>query len=451
MTIRIPNSRSLLLLLFSTLLLSSCITVDKTIGSNLIPTDQDLTLHTAIFALPVDSRPTDSLQMNNHFFIFDRYLPFLFGACYDPLFGLTEAGTVFQFVPTTPYSYGDDPVPVSLTLTLVRQKHIVLSENQASIPQNVFVHEVYTELTHKSAYNNSLEPQDWNSLPISQPGQIYFGTDTLRISLSLDFARELLTATQKERDSLSIFVKRYKGLYIRTETPNTDINSGRLNFIHDASMTLKYTLDGADSTVNYICGENYFYLRLFNTVTHSRSSLDSHSTQNIYYQGLAGHKPYIDFVALTQDIQAWAEQSQIDTKKLLLSRAEMVFSYDSETDYTVIDQYPSVLYPFTRRYADSTSYFMPVENVYALHSDGNINRSKSQYSMNITSYLQFLLMKASVTERDNAWLMETARYDDQTTQTQMYHYVSDSYPLATFKGTATESKPYLKITYSVLK
>ena len=442
------HSCSLLLLIF-TIFLSSCVNIDKTLGENLIPTDQDLTLHTATFDLPLDSRLSDSLFSNNYF-IYDSEMPFLFGACYDRKFGLTEAGSVFQFFPISFFSYGDDPEPVSLTLTVWRQGNIILDEGQRTIPQNIFVHEVNTDITYPNAYNNSLKPQDWNNVPVSNPGQIYFGTDTLRIALSLDFARELLSATQEERDTIRLFLKRFKGLYLRTETPALFPNSGRINLAHDIEMTLKYTANGGDSTLTYFCGYQSL-VKAFNTITHSQASLDLDPSEVIYYQGMAGYKPYINFVALTQKIQTWAQQAQIDTKKILLSRAELVLSYDSEVDYTEINKYPSALYPFTRRFTDSTSYYMPIDNIYTTSLLGAINRSKSHYSMNITSYLQSLLKKEQVTERDNAWLMEPTTYSESTSGAMIYLYNSYSYPLAAFKGTATDTKPYLKITYSILK
>ena len=436
------------MLLLSSTLFFSCITVDHTLGDNLIPSDQDLSLNMATFDLPIDSRLTDSLSSNNFFFSYDDNIPFLFGACFDPLFGLTETGSVFQFFPATAFSYGENPEPTSLTLYVFKQNSIVLDETQASIPQNVFVHKTLTPLTHKNAYNNSFGPEDWNSAPISQPGQVYFGSDTLAISLSLDYARELLTATQEEKDSIHLFVQRFKGLYLRTETMDARNHAGRINLAGNISMTLKYKLDGADSTLSYFCGS---YVKTINTITHSRSSIAQLSLDNVYYQGFAGFKPYINMVSLTQAIRTWAEQSQIDIKKILLSRAEIVLSYDPTIDYTMINQYPSVLYPFTRRHTDSTSFYLPIDNVYASNADGIINRSNYQYSMIITSFLQSLLKKEAITEQDNVWLMETIEYYDDNTGYRTFLYNTYSYPLATFKGVTSNAKPYLKITYSILK
>ena len=448
MMLRVPIFSSVLLL-FSTLLLYSCITIDKTMGENLIPADQDLTLNLATFDLPIDSRLIDSLPTNNHYFAYDIGMPLLFGACYDPLFGLTEAGTAFQFFPYNSFSYGDNPEPISLTLTLIRSKNIVLDQGQLSIPQNIFVHEINTEFSYKNAYNNSLLPDDWDHVPVSQHGQLYFGGDTVTVALSLDFARKLLTTTQEEKDSALLFVKRFKGLYLRSELPDEGINKGRLNFVDFAYMSLRYSLEGADSIVTYVGGSSYGYA--FNSIRHSRAVVDPHPSQHIYYQGFAGYKPYIDFVAMTQKIRLWAEQSKIDLKQLLLSRAEVILSYDPNIDYTSIDQYPLMLYPYVRNHSDTTSYYLPINDVYAANANGSINRSKYQYSMNITSYLQSLLKKEQVTEQDNTWLMETANYEDPNYGTISYLFSATTYPLATFKGTATDAKPVLKITYSVLK
>ena len=440
-------------LLLSTLTLCSCITIDKTLGNNFIPTDQDLTLLSATFDLPVFSKPTDSLQTSNHFFIYDSDMPFFFGACRDPLFGLTEAGTVFQFFPYNAYdsgvSYGDQPEPVSLTLSLYGPSFIVLDQNQISIPQNIFIHEVVSELSYRNAYNNSLLSQDWDPTPVSNPGQLYFGTDTLRISLSLDFARKLLNISQTEKDSSLLFLERFKGLYLKTESAADGIYTGRLNYATSGDIVLRYRTSGAttDSIIYYYAN---YYGYSFHSISHSLATIDPQSPENIYYQGYAGFKPFVDFVTLTKEIRAWAEQSQIDINKLLISRAEMVLSYDPSLDYTIINKYPPVIYPYVRIFTDTTAFYLPVDNIYLSNSDGSINRNNFNYSMNITSYLQSLLKKEEVTEKDNAWLMETTSYVDDYSQTT-FHFSSYTYPQALFKGVASDAKPILKLTYTVLK
>ena len=441
-------------LLLSTVILCSCITIDKTLGNNLIPTDQDLTLYTATFDLPIFSKPSDSLQTNNHYFIYDSEMPFFFGACRDPLFGLTQAGTVFQFFPYNAYgssiAYGDNPEPVSLTLSLYNPVLIVLDQNQISIPQNIFIHEVTSDLSYRSAYNNSLLPQDWNPTPISYPGQLFFGTDTIRISLSLDFAQELLNISQMEKDSTLLFLERFKGLYLRTEPAAEGINTGRLNYATSADMVLRYKSSGAETdSIIYYYTNNYGLS--YHSIIHSQATVNPQSSENIYYQGYAGLKPYVDFVALTKEIKAWAEQSQIEISKLLINRAEMVLYYDPDFDYKVIDRYPPIIYPYTRTFTDTTSYYLPVDNIRASNADGAINRNKFNYSMNITSYLQSLLKKEEVTEKDNTWLMETTTYEDEYSQTIIYHFSSYSYPLALFKGVDSDAKPILNLTYTVLK
>ncbi|MDR2586244.1 MAG: DUF4270 domain-containing protein [Prevotellaceae bacterium] len=441
------------LLPFLTLFLCSCITTDKKLGDYLVPSDQHLILNTTTFDLPIYSRPTDSLQTSN-LFVYESNLTLLFGACQDPIFGLTKAGSVFQFIPWSSFSYGDFPEPVSLTLTLIRstRDNIVLDMNQTTAPQTIFVHEVLTDLSYKYGYNNSLLTQDWEQVPISKPGQLYFGTDTIKVSLSLDFARKLLTATQEERDTASLFKKRFKGLYIQTESPVGGNNAGRINraLLSSAEMVLKYTLDGADSTLYY---SSDYYGHAFNSITHSNAEIDPNSSKNIYYQGFAGIKPYIDFVSLTHSIRTWAEQSQIDVKNLLISRAEVLIAYDPAIDYTKINQYPPLLYPFTRAYTDSTAYYRIIDNIYLSPPEGNvnINRSKYHYSLNITSYLQSLLKKEEVTERDNTWLMETTSTIIDDYGTSMFHHSSSSYPLALLEGTSSDAKPILKLTYTVLK
>jgi hypothetical protein len=47
--------------------------------------------------------------------------------------------------------------------------------------------------------------------------------------------------------------------------------------------------------------------------------------------------------------------------------------------------------------------------------------------------------------------METHTYENQQYNELIHHFSSSTYPLALFKGTATDAKPIIKITYAVLK
>ena len=438
----------------SLIFLPSCIDIDKTLGDHLIPIDQDLTLQSVVFDLPISSIPSDSLPANSFFFPGQNYA-LQFGSCLDPLFGLVEAGSVFQFAPMLPYgtehhySYGEDPQPVSLTLYIIRSSSpTVLDKSQAFIPQNLYVHEVLSDLGYADAYNNSLLPEHWNPIPVSLPGQLYFGSDTATVSLSLDFARELLHANQAERDSTSAFTKRYKGLYLKAEKA-ASLYSGRLNqgdFAY-SFLSLKYTSSGADSTLYYY---PYYYGYNHNTIAHSNAILDPDPVDNIYFQGLAGPKPYIDFVALVSNIRDWAQQQQLEQKKLLITYAEIALSYNNSIDYETINQYPSTLALCTRNHTDSLAYYQFIEDTYYEYSGGTINRSKFQYNFNITHYLQSLLKKDLVTVADNTWLMQVETVTDAYGSTSIF-INNHSYPLAIFEGTATDAKPVIKITYAVLK
>ncbi|MCL2739329.1 MAG: DUF4270 domain-containing protein, partial [Bacteroidales bacterium] len=411
-----------------------------------------LTLQTVVFDLPISSRLSDSLPSNNFFFQGQPY-NMLFGSCFDPVFGLVEVGSVFQFAPYLPYesghsyTYGEDPRPVSLTLYVIRSAPpTVLDKTQAFIPQNLYVHEILSDMSYTDAYNNSLLPEHWNPVPVSRQGQIYFGTDTATVALSLDYARELLQANQAERDSTHVFVKRYKGLYLRTEEA-TSPYGGRLNKgdLMYSRLTLRYTVDGADSTLHY-----YPYYYGHNAISHSGSNLDPHPAENIYFQGLAGPKPYIDFAALMGRIQDWAQQQQIDLKRLLITNAEVTLSYNPSIDYEIIDQYPTSLALCTRVRADTLAYYQLIGDSYFEFAGGIINRSKFRYTFNITNYLQSLLKKNQVTEADNTWLMEVDAVEDMYSGRNLF-VNNYSYPRAVFEGTATDAKPVIKITYTVLK
>jgi hypothetical protein len=129
----------------------------------------------------------------------------------------------------------------------------------------------------------------------------------------------------------------------------------------------------------------------------------------------------------------------------------VVLSYSPSIDYETINRYPSPLALCTHARADTVAFYTFINDTYTESAGGNINRSKFQYSFNITRYLQSLLKKEQVSVADNTWLMEVETVPTDSYGSTAMVINTHSYPLAVFQGTATDSKPVLKISYAILK
>ena len=446
MIIRVLRRISLPLCL--SLLLSSCITIDNSMGQDFIPDDQILSIESATFPLPIYTKSSDSLFTAP---TLGTAGYFLFGSCYDPIFGATHAGAVMQFYPSlSNKEYGEQPEAISLKMTIISGGSTVLDPSQTKIPQNIYVHRVLNKISAKHAYNNALQPEDWDPIPLSQDGQVYFGSDTLVVDLSLDFARELLSVDKEIRETDSAFVQAFKGLYLRTQDAEEIPNSGRLNgaSFNNFWMTLTYRTKDAetDSVVVYVTQS----LNNYNAITHAKTLDDAQAAPKIYFQGLAGAKPYIDFLALKENINSWAQAQNIDPKRILVSQAEIVLPYSPQLSSDELAYSPSFIFPCTREGADTTLRYYPIIDVATEYRGGVINRSQYHYSFIVTRYLQHLLKEDTFTLSPNVWMMGvTIAQDDYGSLS--YHIDNMNYPRLIFEGTASNSPPILKLTYAVLK
>ena len=444
MIIRVLRRISLPLCL--SFLLSSCITIDNSLGQDFIPEDQILSIASATFNLPVSNKASDSL-----FTASTGY--YIYGSCYDPVFGYTHAGSVIQFYPTlVERDYGEQPEPVSLIMTVINSGCTILDASQANIPQNIYVHRMLTDVSVKRAYNNSLQTQDWDATPLSYGGPVFFGSDTLTVNLSLDYARELLNATAEDLKTDSAFVKKFKGIYLRTQEANKIPNSGRLNIstLNDLWLTLTYRTKGADVDSVVLYGSQS--AANYNAITHDQDLDNTTDNQNVYFQGFAGVKPYIDFVSLKENMVSWAQAQNIDPKRLLISRAEIILPYKPELSFDFLAQVPTSLFLCTRQGADTTLRYYPVSDVAAEYAGGAINRSQYHYSFVVTRYVQHLLKTDTFTISPNTWIMDVqAEIDPITGKIVSYPVNNTSYSRMIFKGVASDSPPILKLSYAVLK
>ena len=115
----------------------SCITVDKKVGDDLIPDNQELPVFISEFEIPVQLKSPQPIQTMSEEVS-------AFGAIRTEEFGLVEFATVADVYPSrTGWDFGKDPVVKEIYLLGNVSQLFVADDDQLGIPQQVFVHRTY--------------------------------------------------------------------------------------------------------------------------------------------------------------------------------------------------------------------------------------------------------------------------------------------------------------------
>lgn len=356
----------------------SCITVDKKMGEDMVPGNQSLPVSMAVIDVPVQLKSSQPLQTISS-------TEGTFGAIRTEEYGLVEFATVADIYPTmTGWDFGSDAVVKgAYLLANVSAVYSPLDE-QEGIPQQVFVHRTYKNVDSTTLYNSSFTAADYDPTPLNSGEVMYFGSDSLKIHLDLAYAQEFLTATEDERDTVSLFAKRFKGLLIRTNTPDEGVYGGRENLLNFGMGALYITinfqptweegLSRKDTLVSF----NYGMDNCLNISTYESNKLQTEeAVETLSIEGGAGLKPYINKDDLKQAIETWKAKEGLAGKEIVVAKGALVFPFELPEDLDMTT-YPGSLYPCTRDY-DTTykaTLFYPASDISADGmSLGTLNRS----------------------------------------------------------------------------
>ncbi len=440
--------------IFLITLVTSCIDTDKTTGAGLLPDNHILKIKSYGFDLPVQMKMSDSLQT-----IFSGSV--VVGAYKDPDLGLVEASSAFQIIPSgDSLTFGSNPVPKSFKMYVSVGDKSYFYEKDQFVPQNFRIYTLTKDLDSTVAYNNSVDQSYFNPVQINLGGSTFFGGDSLVMDLSLDYARQILSATKEETDSTNLFVKRFKGLYMSVDALPGSLTGGRFNIIDplDIFFTIEYRHTDAansidkDSTIYFYVSNSRPYVNRFK---HSSQNLVSSDPQNrIYVEGLAGIKPYINFTDVKNQISSWAQWNNIDISKLVIAKAEIRLPYEQPEDFTRMLYFPSQLFLSTREMngttANSIKIYDPLDDISYFESNGAINRSLMYYSIDISAYLQKVLQGKITGESLEAYIAPILQQSDYYTGAVYYYVQNILYGKAVLNGKGMARNPKLILTYTVM-
>lgn len=440
--------------------ISSCITTDKTLGSIYVPSDQDFKIKTAEFDIPVAMKMADSLQAQTYYYAV--------GNNYDPTFGLTSIGFAATVVPSTDsIRWGTDPVLLDAYIEMGKSAISTFVDNQEYIPQNINVYELNFELDSTYAFCNSIKDGMYypNKLNIETP--VYLGGDSLKVRLDRSYIEKFFTLSDEVMDSTLLFIKNIRGLYFTADDPIKGMVGGRINQFDPSSSYLyvKYRSTNAigkrrDTTAIFLIGQDSdYYGYSVQSFKHSSQKFVAdadNKSQNLYYEGLAGVKPFIAANDIKEIISEWADKNNINMANLLITKASLVFPYEFPSDYRILEHYPQSLYPCIRDTNSSgVKKYSPLSAIYDDTFDkGKINRSLLWYKPDISIYLQKLIKKETLKSSDDLWMIAEYEYtySDYYGNSNTYYYADYiNYCFGILEGNGAVDRPKLMITYTVLQ
>ncbi len=448
--------QKLILLLFFTSIVASCITVDKSVGDNYVPEDQLFDVKFADIELPISVNSMDSLQAFSTTYM-------TVGAMRTEEFGLYEVGSMANLAPlsydTTAIRFGDDPQIKRIYLAAPISALSTFVDGQEAIPQDIYVYRTKKAIDSTLVYSSSFTQDFIEEEPLNATASTFFGIDTIKVYLNNEYGAELLSATDEELDSLDLFTQRFKGIYIKSSTP--ELVGGRINLASYASayVHIDYSFQpdeaGAerkDTTISLHFGDYY----CVNTSSYSTKDLETTvNSETLPVEGAAGVKPFISAKLLKSAIDNWALENNIsDTDKIGIISATYHLPFDIPEDFNM-ETYPQYLFPTERIYSDTTGYryySLIVDQYSSGNNLGLQNRSLSEYYGDFSSYIQNLIIKdtETVSMEDDIWFVNlVASYDSYTGSTTTY-LDTENYYMGKINGTAAEKKPYMRIIYTVI-
>ena len=444
---------SLAVAVLSLFFLTACIEKDYILGSALVPSDQDISIKTAQFDLPVDLRMADSLQSAISQSI-------TLGAIRTRTFGLfhsESAMTVTAAVDSI--DWGRNPSVRRIYLTLSRDTAIVVNNAQRYVPQNLYIHRLTTQLDSTHRYNCSLSAADYEAEDLIIGRVPYMGEESYTIDLKPSFGEQFFQLPMATLDSAELMMKAMPGLYLTCDDPVEELEGGRLNvFVLSASgLYLMYEYDDADgqrksATATFQLGQYY----TLNVATSGAGKLVTDQPADVVYmEGLCGIKPHIQASRLRSLIEDWAKANDIPLSNLLVAKATLEFPFEFNGDRSQYDFWSHSLYPCRRTY--STNGILSYGPISEINDNalerGNIDRSQLTYKSNASIYLQNLLRKdaSAITPEDDLWMMSTVSTTNSYSNETYYYADYYFYQQNILNGTGATRRPVLNLTYSVLK
>lgn len=442
---------------------ASCVDINERLGENFIPTDQQWDVYVA--SKPLDNiilKTADSLSA-----LSTRRITV--GAINDGVLGTTRKASSFTLVPIIPdLDLGENTVVRQFHFNAVRDTLSTMNDNEQRMLQNIYVYGLRKQLDSTVLYTDSFNPgvkaKDETidnrdrfvdfSRYITAGIPVYSGGDSLAFDFSKAYADELIKGikrfqsemSEEQQDTLENYLDYVPGIYIECDSPIG--TGGRINmfdlalefdsggYVSGNYSELKITADygdrkQVDTSFLFIYGPYSFveaYTSSSNVPTQYAFNTSWHSTDEKYKEGVkaqteifveggSGVKPVIKAADIKEKLHTMiAESDIVNPDEVVINKATITLPYNIGSDYARLDKYPTILSPTVRLRSSGenkyVSYAGLTDSSIESENQGNINRSLSKYSPDISHHVQEILkLEKKDGETDAEFDKRLANYD----------------------------------------
>ncbi len=437
------------------LLMASCISVNKEIGSGFIPNDEKIYLKTVDIPVPITLNTMSDVQGRNTGTI-------IVGNIRTEEFGEIDFSSAANIsLVSEGINFGKNAKLESIALIIPISSTQYIDAEQTGLIENVHVYRTTKVLDSTYRYQNSITESDYNPVPINAAPALSLGEDSLVVYLNNSLGEEILTATESQLDSNALFMERFKGLYIVTEPSVKPIKGGKISLLDLSGAAVRIrmnfvptwadNLSAKDTTMLFNFG-NGFCLNISNPNSSLEELVGRTDMESLPAEGLSGMKPYISAKALKETLERWCAENNYNPKNIAVSKASFIFPFTPSATYDYTN-FPSDLYPTTRDTAALAKYYYPLNDIYAESGRGTANKSLFQFSMDCSSTVQKYFMKDEATLIEDGmdlWFtsitQETDYYGNVTYYTNLTSYYS-----CWLNGPANSNPPVLRLLYTVVE
>jgi len=446
----------------------SCVSTNLELGGNLVPVDQTYKIYcdTVFFAgenaAAITNRAADSLSGYSNSRV-------TIGAVRDEYNRLCTRSSAITLIPMydSVLNLGTNPEFQSFVLYLLRDSVSVADRNQANIIQNVKV----------SALSKAIDPAkdyDINSKPSVKAGSITNGTpiisaeDNLVVFFTKEFAQPFLDLKNEDVQDIDTFLEKIPGIYIQTDEPEG--RGGRINIFdlqlaYDSSdgisgnyaqieFSAEFEGERKDTNLIFLLGALDFYdidslltngtigelpQYALNVTTQESSDLIGLADEKLYCEGGGGLKPVVSAKSIKDMVSSLVASKGGDPTGTVINKASLVFPYEYDASkYEEGYKYPQILSPTCRLRSDTTVVFMGLTDASSSdENQGDINRSTSRYSPDITYHVQELLKMDDdklASGNYDIWLLNVANETVTTTSSSSSDEMSEYYQYLAYQS-----------------
>ena len=409
--------------------LTSCIDVNNRLGEDYIATNQKYDIHSVEFALEdIELASPDSLSGYSTY-------RFTVGAIRDPEFGLTTRSAAFTLVPVADtLDFGKNAKFRAFHFTAPSDSISCDNLDQEYILQNIHVYALEEELD-LTAIAPKIVPSKER---ITKGVPVYNGSDSLSFDFTRSFGEKYMQITQADLDDISVYRKKFPGIYITTDAPAG--NGGRINMfrvpievtnglIYGSYANLKFTADygtrtQVDTSFLFYIGPLSKYDMdgvtstsvtenpqvAYDVITHETKSREGKVTGDIVFEGGRGLKPVVKAAAIKEKLSALISQHG-DPASIIVSKATIELPFEFPEDYLDMRLFPTTLSPTCRIVTDTSVTFAGISDAsVSTENQGTINRSLGMYAPDLSHHIQSLLRLKddSQIENNDIWFLPMA-------------------------------------------